>query len=140
MSPEDKAIYPPQPASVGWRGRCPRCGEGRLFDGFLTVAPRCANCGLDFSFADSGDGPAVFIMMIVSYDEYLEATYRLTPLAQANWLLSPSTPRDLARRRDVALQQTKRWSYVCLAGLAIAGMGAAYEWCRRHPPALSAPP
>ena len=65
MNPEDKAIYPPQPISVGWRGRCPRCGEGRLFDGFLTVAPQCANCGLDFDFADSGDGPAVFIMMIV---------------------------------------------------------------------------
>ena len=67
MNPEDKAIYPPQPISVGWRGRCPRCGEGRLFDGFLTVAPRCANCGLDFDFADSGDGPAVFIMMIVGF-------------------------------------------------------------------------
>jgi uncharacterized protein (DUF983 family) len=49
------------------RGRCPRCGEGRLFRGFLEVAPRCEACGLDFSFADSGDGPAVFIMMIVGF-------------------------------------------------------------------------
>jgi len=49
------------------RGRCPRCGEGRLFKGFLEVAPRCPACGLDFSFADSGDGPAVFIMMIVGF-------------------------------------------------------------------------
>jgi len=64
---EDKAIYPPLPASVGWQGRCPRCGEGRLFEGFLAVRPECANCGLDFSFADSGDGPAVFIMMIVGF-------------------------------------------------------------------------
>jgi uncharacterized protein (DUF983 family) len=63
----DKAIYPPQPASVGLSGRCPRCGEGSLFTGFLTVAPQCANCGLDFSFADAGDGPAVFIMMIVGF-------------------------------------------------------------------------
>ena len=67
MTTEDKALYPPQPASVGLRGRCPRCGEGRLFDGFLTVAPRCQNCGLDFDFADAGDGPAVFIMMIVGF-------------------------------------------------------------------------
>ncbi len=66
-NPDDKAHYPPLPASVGWQGRCPRCGEGRLFSGFLTVAPRCANCGLDFDFADSGDGPAVFIMMIVGF-------------------------------------------------------------------------
>jgi uncharacterized protein (DUF983 family) len=49
------------------RGRCPRCGEGRLFKGFLDVAPRCTACGLDFSFADAGDGPAVFIMMIVGF-------------------------------------------------------------------------
>ena len=49
---------------TGLRGRCPRCAEGRLFDGFIAIAPRCEACGLDFSFADSGDGPAVFIMMI----------------------------------------------------------------------------
>lgn len=64
---EDKALYPPQTASTGFAGRCPRCGEGRLFSGFLNVVPRCANCGLDLSFADSGDGPAVFIMMIVGF-------------------------------------------------------------------------
>src|SRR5438874_6659225 len=43
---------------------CPRCGEGRLFTGFLTLRPRCDICGLDYGFADSGDGPAVFIMFL----------------------------------------------------------------------------
>jgi uncharacterized protein (DUF983 family) len=65
---EDKALYPPLSATeTGFHGRCPRCGEGRLFDGFLTLKPRCEACGLDYSFADSGDGPAVFIMMIVGF-------------------------------------------------------------------------
>jgi len=41
--------------------RC-RCGKGKLFAGFLTLLPRCEVCGLDYGFADSGDGPAVFIM------------------------------------------------------------------------------
>jgi uncharacterized protein (DUF983 family) len=41
---------------------CPRCGKGKLFRGFLTLRPRCDKCGLDYGFADSGDGPAVFIM------------------------------------------------------------------------------
>ncbi len=41
---------------------CPRCGRGKLFRGFLTLRPRCEVCGLDYNFADSGDGPAVFIM------------------------------------------------------------------------------
>jgi uncharacterized protein (DUF983 family) len=52
------------PSSVitGLRCRCPRCGEGALFDGFLSVAKRCDRCGLDFSFADPADGPAFFVM------------------------------------------------------------------------------
>ena len=41
---------------------CPRCGKGKLFQGFLALRPRCDVCGLDYSFADSGDGPAMFIM------------------------------------------------------------------------------
>ena len=49
------------------RGRCPRCGEGKLFSGFLGLQPRCQACGLDFSFVDAGDGPAVFIIMIVGF-------------------------------------------------------------------------
>jgi uncharacterized protein (DUF983 family) len=48
----------------GLRGRCPRCGEGKLFAGFLGLRPRCEHCGLDFSFADAGDGPAVFVILI----------------------------------------------------------------------------
>jgi uncharacterized protein (DUF983 family) len=64
----DRALYPPlSPSSTGLHGRCPRCGEGRLFSGFLTLAPRCANCGLDYSFSDAGDGPAVFVMLIVGF-------------------------------------------------------------------------
>ena len=52
------------PTSTGLAGRCPRCGDGKLFSGFLTIAPRCEVCGLDLSFADSGDGPAIFVMLI----------------------------------------------------------------------------
>ncbi len=45
--------------------RCPRCGRGRIFDGLLTVVPRCAVCGLDISAQDAGDGPAVFVILIL---------------------------------------------------------------------------
>ena len=47
----------------GLRGRCPRCGEGHLFQGLLDIKPRCENCGLDYGFADAGDGPAVFAIL-----------------------------------------------------------------------------
>jgi uncharacterized protein (DUF983 family) len=52
------------PFAAGLVGRCPRCGKGPLFKGFIVLAPRCSSCGLDYSFADSGDGPAVFIALI----------------------------------------------------------------------------
>lgn len=54
----------PLPISRGLRGRCPRCGEGKLFAGFLDLRSRCERCGLDFSFADAGDGPAGFVILI----------------------------------------------------------------------------
>ncbi len=57
----------PSPLSTGLAGRCPRCGEGRLFDGFLKLRPACTACGLDFDFADSGDGPAVLIMFLAGF-------------------------------------------------------------------------
>jgi len=51
------------PISTGLRGRCPSCGEGRLFQGFLTLRPACERCGLAYDFADAGDGPAVFVIL-----------------------------------------------------------------------------
>jgi len=65
---EDKALYPPvDPFSTGLRGHCPRCGQGKLFDGYLKLKPRCAACGLDYAFAEAGDGPVVFVLLIVGF-------------------------------------------------------------------------
>lgn len=57
----------PRPSVVraGLRGLCPQCGLGRLFAGYLTIAPRCSHCDADFAAADSGDGPAFFVMFLV---------------------------------------------------------------------------
>lgn len=57
------------PSSVitGLRCRCPRCGQGKLFRGFLSLAPRCERCGLDFAFAEPADGPAFFVMTGVGF-------------------------------------------------------------------------
>lgn len=52
------------PIARGLLGRCPACGQGKLFEGFLSLRKRCDNCGLDFNFADAGDGPAVFVILI----------------------------------------------------------------------------
>ena len=52
------------PFKTGLACRCPRCGQGRLFRGLVDLRPRCEVCGLDYAFADAGDGPAVFIIFL----------------------------------------------------------------------------
>jgi uncharacterized protein (DUF983 family) len=62
------AYYPPvSPYAAGFSGKCPRCGQGALFRGFLSLREKCEACGLDYAKADSGDGPAVFIILIVGF-------------------------------------------------------------------------
>ena len=58
---------PPTLTESALRGiacKCPRCGKGKIYSGFLTLRPACESCGLDFAFMDSGDGPAIFMIMI----------------------------------------------------------------------------
>lgn len=48
-------------------GRCPNCGTGPLFDGYLRSVTQCEDCGAKFPSDAAADGPAVFIMMIVGF-------------------------------------------------------------------------
>ena len=50
------------PFTAGIRCRCPNCGEGRVFAGFLRFKDRCDACGADLTIADAGDGPSFFVM------------------------------------------------------------------------------
>jgi len=75
------------PYLAGAAGRCPRCGEGFLFDGFLKVAPGCEACGAAFTKADSGDGPAVFIILIAGFLLAFGALFHFIALRPPIWLL-----------------------------------------------------
>lgn len=55
------------PLTAGLRCRCPRCGRGPLFEGFLSLRDRCSLCGQDYGGADSGDGPAIFLIFILGF-------------------------------------------------------------------------
>ena len=52
------------PFLAGLNCRCPNCGRGPLFSGYLRIRATCADCGFDLARADSGDGPAVFVVLI----------------------------------------------------------------------------
>ncbi|WP_448951283.1 DUF983 domain-containing protein [Labrys neptuniae] len=64
---QDHHYAPLSPFQTGSRGRCPRCGQGRLFEGLISLKPKCSACGLDYSFADSGDGPAVLVILVAGF-------------------------------------------------------------------------
>lgn len=51
----------------GIAGHCPGCHHGKLFSGYLTLAPRCDVCGMDYAAADAGDGPAVFVILVTGF-------------------------------------------------------------------------
>jgi uncharacterized protein (DUF983 family) len=60
---DDAASVPTLKAAL--TARCPRCGDGALFRGALALRARCEKCSLDYRFIDTGDGPAVFGIMIL---------------------------------------------------------------------------
>ena len=72
--------------AAGLAGRCPACGRGKLFSGYLTLAPRCNVCGLDYSFAEAGDGPAVFVILVTGFIVVGAALYVEMAYAPPYWL------------------------------------------------------
>ena len=70
----DDDYYPPvSPMAAGMGCKCPRCGRGALFAGFLKLKETCPTCGLDYAAADTGDGPAVFVIFITGFVGVLAA-------------------------------------------------------------------
>ena len=72
--------------AAGLAGRCPACGRGKLFSGYLALAPRCDVCGLDYSFAEAGDGPAVFVILITGFVVVGAALFVEMAYAPPYWL------------------------------------------------------
>lgn len=82
----DRSSYPPlAPLETGLWGRCPRCGKGHLFRGFLTLADRCEVCDLDYDFADPADGPAFFVMCFACIPAVLLALWIDAEFAAPWW-------------------------------------------------------
>ena len=63
------------PIRAGLLCRCPNCGRGPLYAGFLKVVERCRACGFDFTRLNTGDGAAVFVMQITGAPVVFGALY-----------------------------------------------------------------
>ena len=56
-----------KPMFRGLKGRCPNCGDGKLYWSYLKVEPRCNSCGHDLTRYPADDGPAYFTILIVGH-------------------------------------------------------------------------
>jgi uncharacterized protein (DUF983 family) len=70
----------------GFRCRCPRCGEGKLFRAFLKTADNCSKCGLDFTPHRADDLPAYLVIVIVGHIVVPAALWIETNYSPAVWL------------------------------------------------------
>jgi uncharacterized protein (DUF983 family) len=70
----------------GFRCRCPRCGEGKLFRAFLKTANDCSVCGLDFTPHRADDLPAYLVIVIVGHIVVPIALWIETNYSPAVWL------------------------------------------------------
>lgn len=85
-APEERAVWPS--LARGWQRRCPHCGEGALFDGYLKVKARCGRCGEDLSHQRADDGPAYLTILVVGHlmapiMHYVAFEWRPDPLVMA---------------------------------------------------------
>ena len=75
------------PIRAGLLCRCPNCGRGPLYAGFLKVVDRCEACGFDYSRLNTGDGAAIFIMQIAGGIVVFGALYAMIAWNPPIWLL-----------------------------------------------------
>ena len=102
----------------GFRGRCPRCGEGKLFRAFLKVDNNCSVCGLDFTPHRADDLPAYLVIVIVGH--------LVVPLAL---LIETNYSPPVALQLEIYLPMTLILSLVLLQ--PVKGAVVGIQWALR---------
>jgi len=77
----------------GFCRRCPNCGHGRLFSGYLKVKPVCEDCGHNNGQYRADDAPPYFTMLLVGH--LVVAPMLLFPIiwqAPVAWVLGITLP------------------------------------------------
>lgn len=68
MAPMAEIVHPLLPSILrGAKGRCPACGQGKLFRKYLKVSDRCATCAEDLARYPADDGPAYLTILVVGH-------------------------------------------------------------------------
>jgi uncharacterized protein (DUF983 family) len=111
----------------GFLGRCPHCGEGRLFGRFLKVTPACAACGEEMHHHRADDFPAYIVILIVGHIVVGGMVVAATEADWPDWLHIALWP-TLALTLSLGLIQPVKGAIVGLQwALRMHGFGAAPE-------------
>lgn len=102
----------------GWRRRCPNCGQGALFDGYLRVHDHCDACGLEFHHHRADDGPAYLTILFVGH--------LMAPLLHVAFVAFRPDPLTLALTFTVGCVVLSLYLLPRLKGGMIA-----FQWARR---------
>lgn len=103
---------------TGWRQRCPQCGHGAMFGGFLKVNATCPNCGEALHHHRADDAPPYFTILIVGH-----VVVPLMLLLEQNW--EPATWVHMALWLPLSLLLTA----YCLP--RIKGSLVGLQWAKR---------
>ena len=93
----------------GWKGICPRCGEGKMFPKWLKLAETCPSCGLNYNFAAPDDGPAFFSLCIVAFPLTFIAVWLQVKFDPPFWVHLLTSFPLLALGCVLPLQPIKGW-------------------------------
>jgi uncharacterized protein (DUF983 family) len=93
----------------GWKGLCPRCGEGRMFVSWLKIAKHCEVCGLDYRFATPDDGPAFFSLCVVALPLIAAVVWLEVAFEPAFWVHLVTSVPFMAAGTLIPLRPIKGW-------------------------------
>ncbi len=110
---------PTWPALVkGFRGRCPKCGEGKLLHSYLKVNDHCPNCGRELFHHRADDGPAYLTILVVGH--------LLAPALHVSYVHWRPDPWTMAIGFSIACVALSLYLLPRLKGAMVA-----YQWARR---------
>ncbi len=102
----------------GWHRRCPNCGNGPLFAGYLAVRDACPACGEAFHHQRADDGPAYLTILVVGHV--------VAPVLLWSYVAFRPEPLLLATASSVAALALSAWLLPRLKGAMVG-----FQWARR---------
>jgi uncharacterized protein (DUF983 family) len=116
----------------GWKGLCPRCGEGKMFRKWLKLHHECPKCGLDYRFAAPDDGPAFFSLCIVAFPLTFIVVWLQVAYSPPFWVHLVTSFPLLGLGCTLPLQPIKGWLVASQFVNKAQEAGTEHLWTQMH--------